>query len=498
MSFPSFAARFVLLFALASLPVLLTANLPLLDYPNHLARMYLLDTLPSSLSLQRYYAIDWQPLPNLAMDLIVPPLSRLMPLELAGKLFVLTTLLLLAAGPALLHRALFGSWSNVPLLAFLLLYGRILLFGFVNYLFGLGLAFVLFAAWIVLRSRPLVVRFPLSTCFALVLYFAHLEALGVYALLVGSYEIAAAWHSHEAVHKRLVRLVTEGLPFLVPLMTLLLSTYGLSTAVDFTPLGRKFDLLFGVFDAGDRVFDIVCFVVAMCALGAALWRRWLSLAPAMKLPLIALCVCYLAMPTHILSAFGADHRLPLAIALALAASLRWTGTRQQEARFMLGAGVLFVVRLGVIIASWHASDRIYARMLPVLYKIPSGSRVALAYPRAELDATVEPLVHLPTLAIVRRHGFVPTLFGSPNQQPIRIILAFQRLADNLTPTAIWGHFVDGRDDHFDAAELACYDEVAFIAHRDFRLADNRPLQLLAEVPDLKLYQVPEGPRQGCP
>ena len=57
----------------ACLPVLLCETLPLIDYPNHLARMHILSALSRSAQLQNYYAIMWQPLPNLAMDLTVVP-----------------------------------------------------------------------------------------------------------------------------------------------------------------------------------------------------------------------------------------------------------------------------------------------------------------------------------------------------------------------------------------------------------------------------------------
>ncbi len=61
-------ALFAILFVLAAFPVSLIKILPLVDYPNHLARMYLLANLPSSPTLQAFYAIHWRPVPNLAMD----------------------------------------------------------------------------------------------------------------------------------------------------------------------------------------------------------------------------------------------------------------------------------------------------------------------------------------------------------------------------------------------------------------------------------------------
>src|SRR5215472_7245124 len=109
-----FAALFLILAILAALPILLCETLPLVDYPNHLARMHILSTLKSSALLQSYYEIAWRPLPNLAMDLTVPPLARWLPLAWAGKAFVVASLCLMSGGAAMLHRVLFGKWSAWP------------------------------------------------------------------------------------------------------------------------------------------------------------------------------------------------------------------------------------------------------------------------------------------------------------------------------------------------------------------------------------------------
>src|SRR5438132_99786 len=58
----------------ALIPLFTCSPLPLGDYPNHLARMYIISTLPHSPILQRYYEIHWQLIPNLALDLMVPQL----------------------------------------------------------------------------------------------------------------------------------------------------------------------------------------------------------------------------------------------------------------------------------------------------------------------------------------------------------------------------------------------------------------------------------------
>src|SRR5271155_4230274 len=143
-----FIAFFVLL-AIVSLPLFSTVLPPLVDYPNHLARLHLIAE-----GGNQFYAVRWAPLPDLAADLVVPVLAQVMPLALAGKLFLVLTFALIAGGTVWLNRVATGCWRLWPLLAFLLLYDRILLWGFINYLFGLGLAICGLALWLSLDERP--------------------------------------------------------------------------------------------------------------------------------------------------------------------------------------------------------------------------------------------------------------------------------------------------------------------------------------------------------
>src|ERR1051326_2493557 len=171
-----FWALFLGLFVITALPVLHVVLPPFVDYPNHLARMHVLIEQPRSEALQRYYEIRWRPLPNLAMDLVVPMLARVMTLDWAGKVFILMYLALLPGGTALLHRVATGRWSVWPLFAFLFLYTHVLIWGFPNYLFGLGLALPAFALWLALAKRMAALRTGVASAGALVIFFAHLEA----------------------------------------------------------------------------------------------------------------------------------------------------------------------------------------------------------------------------------------------------------------------------------------------------------------------------------
>src|SRR5438445_1280805 len=83
----------LVLVGLALSPVLWAAVPPLVDYPNHLARMWILAQNGTVPELANNYTVAWRLLPNLGMDLVVPALARIMPLETAGRLFIALTLL---------------------------------------------------------------------------------------------------------------------------------------------------------------------------------------------------------------------------------------------------------------------------------------------------------------------------------------------------------------------------------------------------------------------
>src|SRR5262245_40489398 len=121
------AVLFVSLAAITSIPILLHPLPPLSDYVNHLARMPVITTIGSDPDLARFYQIDWQVIPNLMMDLIVPILHRATNIYLAGQIYIMGTFVLILSGTLALNRQLYGRWSVLPLIAFPLLYNYVFL-----------------------------------------------------------------------------------------------------------------------------------------------------------------------------------------------------------------------------------------------------------------------------------------------------------------------------------------------------------------------------------
>src|SRR4029079_6480156 len=183
------AALFCLIAAVSCVPLVLPPFSPLSDYINHLSRMHVIATVAADPDLARFYEIDWQVVPNLMMDLIVPLIERMTNVYIAGQIYTVASFVLILSGALALNRQLFGRWSMLPLIAAPLLYNQVFLVGTMNYVSAIGLAVWSLAAWIWLRARAMVLRLLVSACFIIALFFCHLYAVGIYGIGLLAYEL---------------------------------------------------------------------------------------------------------------------------------------------------------------------------------------------------------------------------------------------------------------------------------------------------------------------
>ena len=174
-------------------PLLIADVPPLLDYPSHLARFVMLAAGPDDPTLGPIFTPHWAIVPNLATDVIAPPLLRLLPVHIAGRCLLGGILLLNLAGVLALHRALFGRRSFWPLASGLVAYNSGFLLGFLNWQIGSGLAMLFAAAWLTWRERRPVATIAAAAAASVVLFFCHLMGLVFFLVLIGSAEAYAMW-----------------------------------------------------------------------------------------------------------------------------------------------------------------------------------------------------------------------------------------------------------------------------------------------------------------
>ena len=454
----------------AVIPVWIVEIPALGDYVNHVTRMYALAFLDQDPQLAQFYTIRWAIIPNLVMDIVVPPLAKLVGVHTASRLFVTASFLLLVTGAIALYRAVWGRVELGPLAASLFLYTVSTYMGLFNYLFGLGLALWGIAAWIRLQDREPWVRGFVSLGFVLALFISHLFALGLYGLTLLSGEIwrlraSGDWRRPQ---RALPELLAFGLPFLVvPPLLLMSPSSGFADAVMWVGTAKLmgFDFLFGAYST------TVGWVTGLAVgLGAAwgLWSGALRIHPVGLITVALGLVVYAAMPLVLFGSWFADSRLPIGIVFVALGFARWDlGTMHMRAAFLSAVLALSLLRsadAGVAIAK---VDPLLEEVRLSTLRIEPGSTVLASYADETLRkstfratqftddrALSFGLHHAPVLALMDRSSLVPIAFTHPGKQPLLLRPQYADLDGDFTYMPRIGYVADAarqpdlRENHY--------------------------------------------------
>lgn len=432
------AIAFVLAFLVSVVPLCFATYPPLFDYPSHIARIYILEHWKASPALQGWYDIRSFLLPNVGMDLVTLGLAKIFPITVAGRIFLALILGLMLSGCMVLHRCLHGHFSLWALVSAPFLFNWILLFGFLNYLLGVGLLLWAAGSW-VLGSRAAPWRRLLwGTLFAVALFFCHFAALGLYAIIVAGYELQrSATTVRTSTWLAFRDLLVGAAIFLIPLLLFVVSpTSDEALQVDYWhPLWKPI-IAYRALQSGNPILDYVTFAgIALGLVVVALYGR-LRVAKCMYVPLAMLLVAYLVAPAWLLSARFVDTRLPVAILFVAIGCLHLSLRSKTCGRALLvGLAVLLIVRSIVLSYDWHRYDRVIHAFVTAFAELPPHSLlfVASAGPRSDLRRGFDlrfwqpPLNHVAALATLQQPIFVLTTFAHPSQQPIAVTSRYAAL-----------------------------------------------------------------------
>jgi hypothetical protein len=422
-SAPQIAVLLILFTVLTSIPIITHPLPPIEDYVNHLARMHVMSVIGQDASLARFYEIDWQIVPNLMMDMIVPPLVRFVNVYAAGQIFTVMVFVLILSGMMAVHRVLFGRWSALPLIACPLLYNYVFLVGVMNYMFGVGLALWGFAAWLGLRERSLPLRLVVSLVFVIALFFCHLYALGIYGMGVLAAQTWRLWDKrHTTIRARLADFFAAGLPFLAVIPLLLKSpTLGL-WQYEWEPRGKTEGLIWVI-----QVYsDIVAFAVVASITGAMIWavrRRLFRFHPVGWPLLLISAAVYLAMPRTLFEVNMADQRLPIAATFMTIACMHVELRHRLVRRgFLALALAVLMLRVTEVDFAWAQLSPLTLEFRNSVKRIKPGSRILVAYadPSGGDDVVDLGLVHAACLAMIERSALVATAFTVPGKQIMHV------------------------------------------------------------------------------
>ena len=429
-----------------ALPVFLVSFPPLHDYPFHLARFDILTRYADSAFLQRIYNPPNYLLPNVGGDVIGIVLAGVMPLEWAGRALIAIIVVLQVSGVCALHYAVWGRRSAWPFVAVLLVYNFILLFGFLNYGLGVGLALWGVALRVALVGRPVWVRLVAGGAVALLVYFAHIAAFGLYAMFIGSLSaselLRAARQNRARPYTR--QIVVEALTLALPVFLFLkwwtLQSEGLKV---FDPrqgtwpgfIEAKLRSAVSVISFGNLWLDLTHVATWTAVLGAlALLARprfhpslWLFLAVGLSVFLVA--------PHTALTGWYLDARVPMFLALSAVAFVDLKPMNapafHRVTRVLTTAAL---VRTFAVAVAWYSSQPPLKEVVQALWTLPSGSVVFAASvdPVPGINRFwhrnwVPPMKHVVSYAGLDRDVFVPASWAHPAQQPISVRPEFRRV-----------------------------------------------------------------------
>lgn len=411
------------LFLITLIPFGLCSPLPLSDYPNHVARMHIIAHLGQSADLAKYYSLNWQFIPNLAMDILVPLMMPALSAEIASLVFAALGMFLMSSGAVVLHRQLYGRWSLLPFASFLLLYNRHFLWGFLNYLFSVGLGLWMLAAHIYFRQRSALFRIVLFTVLSVTLLVSHLHAFASYAILIGGYEVSVAWRNRDKAPWR--DLAVSAAQFVLPVILF----FALSSTTERAgeiKWSSPMDKLYGLLDMVNNysvALDVATFLILAGLVALGLLTRRLSIHRDMQLPLALLLIIYLALPRLMFASFGADRRLLVMVALVAVAALDVRiDTMKARTALVAGMALLFFVRMGVISVNWVQAQRVYQPILAAMEQLPKGARVAVLVGGDNFPYLANPpLDHVPNMAVITRDAYLNTLFAEPGKQVLHVV-----------------------------------------------------------------------------
>lgn len=416
---------------LSALPLWLV-NFPAMpDYPAHLASYYVIAGGDKAPALASFYRVEWAFLPNLAGEIVVPLLSKLTGLELAARLFVSAAVAMWVIGPALVHRALYGRIGVAPLLGAFFAYNANFMWGFLNYYFAMGLAFLVFAAWIAIRPRRSVLHLAGFALAATVVYFCHLFALATLLLLIVSYEAAApAGRQGEAPREALKRAAGVAIMFLPSALAFLfLRPGGGDNGIEFNLFETGLDRIDSAIQAGfdNPAYVLLALLTILLAVGA--WRGWAVFHRRMIAALGVLALVTLLAPEWAMGGWGVDLRLPAVLGALAFASVEFR--LERSALLALGAAALAVLgyNSAVLARTWRAYDRQFAEFRHAVHALPPGRRLLTVLDGDAMGfESDQPYWHMAEFAILDPGAFTPLMFTTKGQHIVQLQPPYRSIA----------------------------------------------------------------------
>jgi hypothetical protein len=410
---------------------------PILDYPNHYARMWLLAGGIDKPPFREIYAIDWnQTFTNVGIDLAAYWLGPLIGVSLLARGLLFLAIVLPPLGAIALHRRLHdgGHYWQIGILYFA--WCATLIGGFINFQIGLGMALFFATADHALQSRNPVVLF----CWRL-LTVMHIFALGFYMALVCGLEFSpttAALRSPVAFLRLCGRLLVAMLACALPAIGLFLyqpvlpdGGGSLGASWNSSVVLILANLMSALWSYG-LLADMLLLIPLILICTHAVRTRRLTVHSGMAVTAVGLLLLSCVAPRHMLGTGWISWRFPIMMALAAMVMICPLPRlpRRQAIVVLILLSTVVLGRTAWIGFNWWQGDADVADIRTVLATVPEDAAILpVMHQASEQDVAdhryfawkQDTFRHLPTLAVPYAHVFVPTLFTAKGKQPLTVL-----------------------------------------------------------------------------
>jgi hypothetical protein len=433
-----------LLLAISLLPTLLVDIPAMADYLNHLARMYVL-TDARTPNQNPYYEIRFALYPNLAMDLVVPQLARLVNVEAATRYFFFVAQLLIIFGAGAVEWAVKRRHELSVFAALLALQSMPFSYGFVNFEFGMGVALFGIAAWIAMEHSRWYGRFAVHALFVSALFLAHFFALGIYGLALGLYELRRMFLRPNEFSHAAATVLMLAAPVLV-LIALLQATGGAigGTGIEWD-FGWKPLWLALSLNGYDIMLSAGSVAALVVTLGYLAITGRLELSNTGKWIGIGFLIAFIAMPFKLFDSRMADIRVITAGLLIMPAFVSVRAAKQPAYAAGLIVASLIALNAGYAAYVWLGYRTDYAEMKASFALLQPRSIVLVGDSgTGEVASTLltdAPMARSPTLAVHYAKAFVSSFYTIAGMQPVEVRPQFRHLdvstaTESYTPPSL--------------------------------------------------------------
>ncbi len=437
---------FALVVALLIAPFVQLKYVPFSDYPSHVVRAFILFHYHDVRAFQDTYRIVYEPIPNIASDLLIMLLLRVMSLLTAARAVIIFVVIIYAIGCHLLAAQIHGRsvWIAIPCI--FSVYSTFLMWGFINYVLGLGLFMVASSFWLRWKNYWTVPRYLVVMCLVLTSYLTHLSA---YILLVT--EFVTVCVVDLTSHRTTIRHSVKNLGLLLPPVVLFITFMtgsGTVGYVEWNNLTGKLSNLFALVRSYNVVADVLCLAAIMTS-AVILFVGSTRLQPVWPLTItgVVFVSLYAACPLILFTSNGADARFVPPAMLLLVLSIRGEVPRFKGVAVLSILLTVLVFRVILVWGAWvrfdsRINDAVVladtipaeARVYPIWYPsdcVPGWQGTLTRWIRAvwvesllrnvagdECKKRDIPFLHVLEYAMVNSQIFVPSLHAHKGQQPL--------------------------------------------------------------------------------